>query len=200
LGDDMLSEIFSFCDAADLCNVAPVCHQWNENQYPAWQKLYTSKFGSKLPVGFSSTDKIDPELNVNQEHPFKFFYQVKCQYKNNLYLSESKTYQRSDFPDKESESSWFTKQVLSTGLQHAIDGEPWPDMDLMLGEDEESVDDHEFTRMTLVDRLTHFRYLYEYQMEAIFLGLFSWERAWMIWSVLSMIHVSMMNQQSIKTI
>jgi len=178
LSGDMLSDIFSFCNASDLCHrIALVCHKWNESQYPAWQELYKSKFGSNLPVGFSSTDNIDPELNISQEHAFKFFYQVKSQYENNLYVSHSKTYQRSDFPDKESESSWFAKQALSTGLHCSADEEPWPDMDLMLGEEEdESVDDHEFTRMTLVDRLTHFRYyLYEYQMGgnivgAVFLG------------------------------
>ena len=59
-------------------------------------------------------------LHVGQEQAYKFFYRVKSQYKNNLYVSESKNYHRSDF-----------------------------------SEEEKSVDDQQFTQITVVDRLTH---------------------------------------------
>ena len=167
LSDDVLSNMFSFCDATDLCHhIALVCHKWNHSQYQAWKELYKSKYGPNLPVGFSSTDQIDPELQVSQEQAYKFFYRVKSQYRKNLYVSESTRYGMSDFPDKESESSWFVKQVLSSGLRYSIDGEPfWPDLACMLGEEEDSVDDHEFTQMTVVDRLTHLKYyVYTYEL------------------------------------
>jgi len=123
------------------------------------------KYGPNLPVGFSSEDKIDPGLHVGQEQAYKFFYRVKAQYKNNLYVSESKNYHRSDFPDKESECSWFAKQVLSSGLRYSSNEPFWPDLACMLGEEEESVDDQQFTQITVVDRLTHLKYyVYVYEL------------------------------------
>lgn len=240
LVDDVLLEIFAFCDAPTLCHsISLVCQQWHKMELMAWKSLYQNTFGTNdLPVGFKRikansdnkktkdgeddeekkekndddeenenddgenesgddeddndddgdgqgtiqiiADVDDESGEVTKEFPnesssYKFFYRVKSQYASNLKQKSERKFVKEDFPDEESQNSWFARQVLFSGKFATCDSVAWNSIEEMLGDPEENddvLDDGTFSLTTLVDQLTKIQfYVYTYEQGGNIAGI-----------------------------